>query len=214
MSAWTDDDLGDLLRASFRDHEDPGDADHAVHLAVPAAYRVRRSRVLPAIAAVAAGIVVVGGLAGLVRYAAQHGSTASSSASSAAGSAQQRPPGSYVTGTATGAQIRTQPSYGPMPNGTPPPRPAQTSVGDARRLHALVRLVNGLRAAPRPGRRTCPPVTLQPGYTTLILRTSDGTWRFIDSDACTQVLQVDRDGEEVATLASTGFLAGVAAIVQ
>lgn len=212
MSAWTDDELGDLLRETFRDHEQPDDAEHAVRIARPAVHFVRRSRVLPAIAAVAAGIVVVGGVAAVVRYGGQRSGTSDASSASAAGGIAG--PGAEVTGTPIGAQVRTMRAYGALPEGTPAPRPVTTVISDPSRLGALVRLVNGLRTTGASGRGPCPPTTLQPGYTTLVLRTTDGTWRFVDSDACTRVLQVDRDGRKVAPLASTGFLAGVAAVVH
>lgn len=223
MSTWTDDELGELLRETFRDHEDPDDADRAVRIARRAAYPMPRRPVLPRIAAAAAAIVIVGGLAGLATYAARHASSGSSSAtdSAAAGSgaapgsgrAQQRPARADVTGTLLGARIQTMTSYGALPSGAPPPRPVTSSIDDSRRLDSLVRLVNGLRGAlPLP--HACPPTTLKSGYTTLVLRTSDGTWRFTVSDDCASMLDVRRDGREIGTLDATGFRRHLQAIVE
>ena len=79
MSTWTDDELGELLRGSFHDHERPDDAERAQRIA-RSAYPVRRRPPLGLIA-VAASLVAVTGLGMLgARAIRDEGGSASTSA--------------------------------------------------------------------------------------------------------------------------------------
>jgi hypothetical protein len=110
MTHLTDDDLGDLLRATFADHEHLADPDLAVALASSPARRPRRGRVL--LAAAAAVVVVAAG----TTYLVSRGSGAGPSAG----------PTSSPTPAA--------------PSGQPALPPLQTDAGNRLRAMALTEL--------------------------------------------------------------------------
>lgn len=89
MTTWTDDELGELLRGTFRDHETPDDTDDAQRIAwrTPT---IRRRRPWPSVIAVAATVAVIAGIAGATTYAAKHldsgGGTSGSTISGGTGS--------------------------------------------------------------------------------------------------------------------------------